>query len=105
MTLRELFSIVPTGVVTSMLVGVAHGSFLGLAAVYATRGGLSQTEIGLFVALPTMGSLLFQVPISAASDDIDRRAVGALAAFTGGGGRDVLVLSSSGASRASSRWS
>ena len=80
-TLRELFEIVPTGVITSVLVGVAHGSFLGLAAVYATRGGLSEGRIGLFVALPTVGSLLLQLPIAAASDDIDRRAVGALAAF------------------------
>ncbi len=96
MTLRELFSIVPTGVVTSVLVGVAHGSFLGLAAVYATRGGLSPREIGLFVALPTMGSLLLQVPISAASDDIDRRAVGALAAFLAAGAAVLLVVSEVG---------
>jgi len=96
MTLRELFSIVPTGVVTSVLVGVAHGSFLGLVAVYATRGGLSQSEIGLFVALPTMGSLLLQVPISAASDDIDRRAVGALAAFVAAAAGTLLVLSDVG---------
>jgi len=96
MTLRELFSIVPTGVITSVLVGAAHGSFLGLAAVYATRGGLSQGEIGLFVALPTLGSLLFQIPISAASDDIDRRAVGALAAFTAAIGGVVLVVTDVG---------
>ncbi len=96
MTLRELFSIVPTGVITSVLVGVAHGSFLGLSAVYATRGGLSESRIGLFVALPTLGSLLFQLPISAASDDIDRRAVGALAAFTAAGAAVVLVLSDVG---------
>jgi MFS family permease len=96
MTLRELFSIVPTGVITSVLVGAAHGSFLGLAAVYATRGGLSQGEIGLFVALPTLGSLLFQIPISAASDDIDRRAVGALAAFTAAAGGVLLVITDVG---------
>lgn len=96
MTLRELFSIVPTGVVTSFAVGVAHGSFLGLAAVYATRGGLPRSEIGLFVALPTLGSLLFQVPISAASDDIDRRAVGALAAFTASAAAMLLVLADVG---------
>ena len=96
LTMRELFSIVPTGVVTSILVGVAHGSFLGLAAVYATRGGLSQGRIGLFVALPTLGSLLLQVPISAASDDIDRRAVGALAAFTAAAAAAVLVFSEVG---------
>jgi MFS family permease len=96
MSLRELFSIVPTGVVTSVLVGVAHGSFLGLAAVYATRGGLSDGKIGIFVALPTIGSLLFQLPISAASDDIDRRAVGALAAFTAAGAAVLLVVADVG---------
>jgi MFS family permease len=96
MTLRELFEIVPTGVITSALVGVAHGSFLGLAAVYATRGGLSGGRIGWFVALPTVGSLLLQLPIAAASDDIDRRAVGALAAFTAAGAAVLLVLSDVG---------
>ncbi len=96
MTLRQLFSIVPTGVVTSVLVGVAHGSFLGLAAVYATRGGLSDARVGMFVALPTVGSLLLQVPISAASDDIDRRAVGALAAFTAAAAAMLLVVSDVG---------
>jgi MFS family permease len=96
MSLRELFSIVPTGVVTSLLVGIAHGSFLGLGAVYATRAGLSRGEIGVFVALPTVGSLLFTLPIAAASDDIDRRAVGALAAFTAAGAGVMLVVSDVG---------
>ena len=96
MTLRELFAIVPTGVITSVMVGVAHGSFLGLAAVYATRGGLSGGRIGLFVALPTLGSLLLQLPIAAASDDIDRRAVGSLAAFTAAGAAVLLLISDVG---------
>ena len=91
MPLRELFSLVPTGVITSILVGVAHGAFLGLGAVYATRAGLSQTEVGFFVAMPTVGSLLLQVPIAAASDDIDRRAVGALAAFAAAGAAVLLL--------------
>ena len=92
MHLRELFALVPTGVITSTLVGMAHGAFLGLGAVYATRSGLSQTQIGFFVAMPTVGSLLFQVPIAAASDDIDRRAVGALAAFTAAGAAVLLLI-------------
>ena len=96
MSMRELFAIVPTGVVTSLLVGIAHGSFLGLAAVYATRGGLPTGEIAVFVALPTVGGLLFQLPISAASDDIDRRAVGALAAFTAAAGGVLLVVTDVG---------
>jgi MFS family permease len=82
MSMRELLGIAPTGLVTCMLTGLAHGSFLGLGAVYATRSGLSLSQIGLFVSIPTIGVLLMTVPISAASDDIDRRAVGALAALT-----------------------
>jgi MFS family permease len=96
MSLRELFSIVPTGVVTSVLVGIAHGSFLGLVAVYATRAGLSKSEIGVFVALPTVGSLLLTVPISAASDDLDRRLVGALTAFLAAGSGILLVVADVG---------
>jgi MFS family permease len=82
MTLGELLRVAPTGMVTCTLVGLAHGAFLGLGAVYATREGLSLSEIGLFVSIPTLGVLLMTLPISAASDDIDRRAVGALAALT-----------------------
>src|SRR5690606_33700860 len=93
MPLRELVALAPTGVVTSVLVGIAHGAFLGLAVVYATRSGLSKSEIGLFVAMPTLGSLLLQVPISSASDEADRRIVGALTAAAAAGAGLVLLLS------------
>ena len=82
MTLRELLHYAPTGMFTVLMVGVTHGAFIGLGAVYTTKLGLLLTEIGLFVAIPTLGVILMSVPISAASDDIDRRAVGALAALT-----------------------
>lgn len=85
MPLRELFSLVPTGVVSSVLIGVTHGAFIGLAAVYATRSGLSQSAIGVFVAMPTLGSLLLQIPVSTLSDRIDRRIVGAGAAAAASG--------------------
>ena len=80
LTLRELWEIVPTGMVASFLVGITHGAFIGLSAVYATRLGLSLGQIGAFVAMPTLGSLLFGVVVSGASDRIDRRIVGAVAA-------------------------
>lgn len=82
MTLRELFHHAPTGMLTCLMVGVTHGAFLGLGAVYATKLGLTLSQIGLFVSIPTIGVILMSVPISSASDDIDRRAVGALAAIT-----------------------
>lgn len=81
MTLRELWGLVPTGLITSLLVGITHGAFLGLGAVYATRSGLSVTEIGIFAAMPTVGSLVLSMPVSSASDGMDRRLVGALAAL------------------------
>lgn len=96
MPLRELVALVPTGVVTSVLVGIAHGAFLGLAAVYATRSGLDRSEIGIFVAMPTLGSLLLQVPISSASDETDRRIVGALTASAAAVAGIVLLVAGPG---------
>ncbi|MDO9175024.1 MAG: MFS transporter, partial [Actinomycetota bacterium] len=79
-SLRALAKVVPTGVYSCFLVGVAHGAIAGMAAVYATRVGLSPGLVGLFVALPSIGGVILQWPISAASDDVDRRAVGVAAA-------------------------
>ncbi len=62
-----------------------------MAAIYATRVGLSTAQIGLFVALPGVGGVLLQWPISAASDDVDRRAVG-VAASAGAAGVAALLL-------------
>ena len=53
------------------------------------------SEIGIFVTMPTLGSLLLQIPIAGASDRIDRRAVGAASASVARGRR----RSSSGSSR------
>ena len=80
-SLRELAKIVPTGVGSCFLVGVAHGALSGMAAVFATRVGLPRGQVGLFLAAPSIGGVVLQWPISAASDDVDRRAVGALAAI------------------------
>lgn len=79
-SLRALSKVVPTGVGSCLLVGVAHGALGGMAAIYATRAGLPLSRVGLFAAAPSLGAVVLQWPISAASDDIDRRAVGALAA-------------------------
>ncbi len=79
-SLRDLAKAVPTGVGSCFLVGIAHGALSGMAAVFATRAGLSNGQLGLFVAAPSIGGVLLQWPISAASDDIDRRAIGAMAA-------------------------
>jgi MFS family permease len=92
MALRELMSIVPTGVVACMLVGLAHGAYFGFSAVYAARAGLSVGQVGRFVAVGSLGSVLLQFPISAASDDVDRRAVGVLAALSAAAAAGMLIV-------------
>ncbi|MFZ9628887.1 MAG: MFS transporter [Ilumatobacteraceae bacterium] len=87
-SLRELARIVPTGIVSCLLIGIAHGAIAGMSAVYATRVGMSAAMIGLFVALPSLGGVVLSWPVSAASDDIDRRAVGVAAA----GGATLVSL-------------
>ena len=81
MSFRELAKMVPTGVGASLLVGLAHGALLGMIAYYGAVEGLKPSAIAIFAALPTIGGVIFQWPISAASDDLDRRAVGIAVAF------------------------
>jgi MFS family permease len=91
-SLKELAEIVPTGVFSCLLIGVAHGALGGMAAVFATRVGLSIAETSLFVAAPLLGGLLLQWPISQASDDVDRRAVGVVTSLGAAGASALLLL-------------
>ena len=91
-SLRELAKVVPTGVGSCLLVGIAHGALTGMAAIYATRVGLSTGQIGLFVAAPNIGGMVLHWPVSAASDDIDRRAVGFAASIGAIGAAALLLL-------------
>jgi MFS family permease len=79
--LRLLATVVPTGIGTCLLVGVAHGALVGMGVIYATRAGLSASAAGHFVAATAVGGVLAQWPISAASDELDRRFVGCVVAI------------------------
>lgn len=91
-SLRDLAQVVPTGLGACFLVGIAHGSLGGLPAVYATRVGLPAGWVGLFAAAPSIGGVLLQWPISAASDDLDRRVVGLAGAVGAAVTAGVLIL-------------
>jgi preprotein translocase YajC subunit len=95
-SMRELARIVPTGLLSCLLIGIAHGVLGGLPAVYATRAGYPVALIGLFAAAPGIGGMLLQWPISAASDDLDRRAVGLAASVGALALALVLVLTPEG---------
>jgi len=94
-SLGDLARLVPTGVFSCLLVGIAHGALTGMAAIYATRVGMSAGQIGLFVAAPNIGGMLLHWPVSAASDDVDRRAVGLLASLSAIGAAALLVFTPS----------
>ena len=72
---RELISIVPTGVIGSLMSGAATGVLFGLAAVYASRIGLSIDRTALFLVAPMIGAIVLQWPIGKLSDRISRRLV------------------------------
>lgn len=75
MPLRALVAEVPTGVVVSMLVGLAHGALLGMGAVYAARVGLTPSQTALFLGAPMIGGVVLQYPIGLLSDRVSRRGV------------------------------
>lgn len=79
--LRTLYKISPLGVLGCLAVGMAHGSLLGMGAVYAGEAGLSVGQISIFMAVAILGGMAFQWPIGRASDKLDRRRVIMTVAF------------------------
>lgn len=96
MSLRKLARIVPTGVVTSYWVGTAHGTLMGLGAVYAASVGMSAHRIALFLAAPLVGAIVFQWPVGLLSDRVSRRAVILGVAVLAAATSFVLVLAPTG---------
>ena len=73
--IRKLYEISPLGVVGVIIVGISHGGFFAMAAVYAGLIGLSIGQISLFISLAVIGGALMQLPIGRLSDKMDRRKV------------------------------
>jgi len=73
--LRQLVSLVPTGMLTGFCAGMSHGALLGVGAAYAASEGLPASRIALFLSAATTGAIVFVWPIGAASDRISRRVV------------------------------
>ena len=92
MSMRDLARTVPTGAGANLLIGLAHGALIGMTAVYATREGLSVGRTGLLLAAIQLGGMLMTFPVSAASDDIDRRVMGVVCASLVMGTAGLLLL-------------
>ncbi|RZV44240.1 MAG: MFS transporter [Acidimicrobiales bacterium] len=73
--IRELWGVVPSGVVTMFLSGAAAATLFGIGPVYAARVGMSTRDISLFISASVIGATIFQLPIGALSDKLPRRSV------------------------------
>jgi len=93
MTLRELFSVSPLGMVGIFLLGGVFAAQFGMAAVYATEIGMSLGQISIFIASFYVGALVLQYPLGWVSDRMDRRLLIMLVAATGAAAASVAVVS------------
>lgn len=66
---------VPQSLTTVLVSGLVIGSFYGLAPLYATRQGLANEQIGLFMGGCILAGLLVQWPLGWLSDRYDRAAL------------------------------
>jgi len=86
--IRGLYKITPLGVIGSFISGLCHGAFFASVALFATGVGLDVEQASTITAIALGSGVLFQWPIAAISDRIDRRKVllatsvlGAVSAF------------------------
>ncbi len=77
---RELFSVVPTGVITMFFTGAAAGSLFAFGPVYAAEIGMTTAQISVFIGAALIGAMIFQLPIGSLSDRVSRRGVMAVVA-------------------------
>ena len=71
----ELWRASPVGLVGVTAVGVAHGAFWSLVAVYALGEGLDASQVAVFTGIATVFGALAQWPAGRLSDRFDRRLV------------------------------
>ncbi len=86
--LKKLLKVSPLGVVGVFVIGITHGAFFAMAAVYGGLIDLSLAQISVFISAAIVGGALLQMPIGRLSDKFDRRRIilmtAVLAAVSGG---------------------
>ena len=82
----SIFSIVraaPTAFAAAFVFGAIDAGMAGLIPVYAVRSGYSEAHAALCVTAMAIGSIVFQYPLGALADRMNRRTLLALCAATG----------------------
>ncbi|MCL1593961.1 MAG: MFS transporter [Actinomycetia bacterium] len=75
LSLRELTTTAPLGVLAVGVAGAAGGTILALGAVYASKIGIDAALIGVFLASAMLGGAITQYPLGRLSDVVPRRRV------------------------------
>ncbi|MEP5760560.1 MAG: MFS transporter [Litoreibacter sp.] len=83
MSLKELYTVSPTGFVGMFLLGSVFAAQFGMSSVYATSSGLSVSQISVFMSSIFIGALVLQYPIGWLSDRMDRRILIVIVAVIG----------------------
>ncbi|EAR50542.1 membrane protein, putative [Oceanicola granulosus HTCC2516] len=96
LNLKRLVEASPLASVGMILLGGVFAAQFGMAAVYATRAGMTLAQISVFVSAIYIAGLLFQYPIGWLSDRYDRRLV--IIGASLGGGVGALVGATLGGS-------
>ncbi|PVZ85665.1 MFS transporter [Serratia sp. S1B] len=81
MELRYFISTIPRVLTAMLVIGMAVGSFYGLAPVYTSQQALSTQQTGLFMAIAIFAGLVAQLPLSWLSDHYNRTRLMQINAF------------------------
>ncbi|MDF1796375.1 MAG: MFS transporter [Coxiellaceae bacterium] len=82
LSIKSMFLTSPSGVMTCFVAGLALGSLYGLFPIYIQHIGFPLSEISTVMALTIFGGMIFQYPLGKLSDNISRRYVIAMLAFS-----------------------
>jgi MFS family permease len=74
-SIKRVYKTSPLAVIGTAMVGMSSASIFGMSSVYASKLGLTLTEISFFVAALMFGALILQFPIGKLSDIFDRRTI------------------------------
>lgn len=75
LSIKKLYAVSPTSVVTCLVAGLISASWWGLGPVYASNIGLSVSQVSGFMTAGLIGGMLLQLPVGRLSDRLDRRLV------------------------------
>ena len=65
---RRLYQISPLAVMGMALTGAATAMIFGMGPIYGRSIGMTNTEVGYFMAAVTLGTLILQYPVGRLSD-------------------------------------